>query len=104
MMRISHRRLETRERALDGIVGPPRFLLPRALPHHAGISLERRKLLATVCPFRRFGQREMIARLAAGARFEQSTRNVHPFGGAGGLERERRSRGAREGSRRARPP
>src|SRR6266403_8286 len=53
------------------------FPLFRALPDHAGETLERHQQLAGVGPFLQFLDRDVIERLAPGAAGKQRARDVH---------------------------
>src|SRR5258708_16963031 len=54
-------------------------LLPfRALPDHAGKTLQRHQRLAGIGPFLQFLDRDVIERLAAGSAGKERARDVHP--------------------------
>src|SRR6185436_16881079 len=67
------------------------LLLFRALPDHAGISLQRRQRFAGVGPFLQFLDRNMIERLPPGAARKQRAGNVDHVGRARPLINNRRA-------------
>src|SRR5690348_1119026 len=97
--------LRWRAKTIPSRIFPPHFewiltrttaLLLRALPDHAGITLQRHQRLAGVGPLLQFLDREMIERLAAGAATEQRARDVHHVRRAGAFVEQRRAAGRAE--------
>src|SRR3974390_2384428 len=83
------------ERVLAG--GAP--LLLRALPDHAGKTLQRHQRLAGPGPFLQLLDGEVIERLAAGPPREQRARDVDHVRRAGALVEQRRAAGRTEAAR-----
>src|ERR1700730_4266554 len=69
----------------------PAPLLFRALPDHAGKTLERHQRLAGVGPFLQFLDRNVIERLPAGAAPEKGARDVHHMRRAWAFVKQRRA-------------
>src|SRR5258706_11372471 len=67
-------------------------LLPlRALPDHAGKTLQRHQRLAGIGPFLQFLDRDVIERLAAGSAGKERARDVHHVRRTRALVKKRRA-------------
>jgi hypothetical protein len=74
----------------------------RALPHDAGISLQRNQRFASIGPLRRIADGNMIPRLPAGPAFEQRPGYVHHLRRVSALIKDGRTASSAKTSRRAR--
>src|SRR6201996_6250145 len=75
------------------------LLLFRALPDHAGKTLQRHQRLAGIGPFLQLLDRDVIERLAAGAAREEGPRDVEHMRGARAFVSQRRAAAGAEAAR-----
>src|SRR6476661_6601374 len=75
------------------------LLLFRALPDHAGKTLQRHQGLAGIGPLLQFPDRDVIERLAAGAARKKRARDVHHVRRTGAFVKQRRAAVCAEAAR-----